>query len=124
MATTMAKIVDRVGGKKLLSGRPVVSSRKSSCTCGHEEDHKVAVRETLDGMPLWLWSDGWVTGRLGTFRLGKLPVRSMWKALEVLSFFDWKEIPKAIKEWKRAMSLSGATVETARAEVLHRMAQP
>ncbi len=45
------------------------------CTCGNETDHEIARRETADGVTVYLWSDGAVTGRMGFALRGVTLVR-------------------------------------------------
>ena len=91
------------------------------CSCGETKPHRVAKRTTLDGIAVVLWSDGWVTDRMGIL-VGKLNPRSMWAALALVGFCDWAEVRTLVREWNRARHrLVRATDETARAEVRRRM---
>ncbi|MHB8387668.1 hypothetical protein [Metallibacterium sp.] len=84
---------------------------------------------TLDGITVELWSDGWLTSRMGT-KIGKLPNRyefhraSMWVVLDMIELLDHAEIKPMLAHWRRARALVGATDATARAEVRRRMTPP
>ena len=99
------------------------------CSCGEVAPHRMARRKTLDGIAVELWSDGWLTSRMGV-QIGKLPSRyefhrpSMWAFADLIGWLDWTEVKPALAHWKRARARVGATDATARAEVLRRMRPP
>lgn len=97
-----------------------------ACSCGDHAPHRIARRTTADGILIVVWSDGWLTDRMG-LRLAKLRVKydfdrdSLWALAGLIGFFDLAELRPLVLEWKRARRQVGATDETARLAVLRRM---
>ena len=102
----------------------------NACSCGELKSHVIIRRSTADGAIACLWSDGYVSNRLGASVVGKFEAKtdrqreSMRAAFEEVGLLDWAELPRFVREWKRARKLVGATDVTARAEVWRRMTPP
>lgn len=73
------------------------------CSCMNPEPHVVARSETYDGIAVELWSDGDITGRLGTYPPGMGHNRDPEVALEAsravwynITLYNFGEIPLLI----------------------------
>jgi hypothetical protein len=99
------------------------------CSCGELAPHPLARKTTADGVAVELWSDGWLTSRLGT-QVAKLRVKydfdtaSVWAVADVVSMLDWVELRPFVASFKRARRKVGATDATAKAEAFRAIAPP
>lgn len=59
----------------------------------------VAKRTTFDGVTIYIHSDGSVSDRLNFFR-GKLPLETMWRAIDDVAVYTHAEVPQMIREAK------------------------
>src|ERR1019366_4953432 len=90
----------------------------NACSCGELKSHVIIRRSTADGRIACLWSDGYVSNRLGASVVGKFEAKtdrqraSMRAAFEEVGLLDWAELPRFVREWKRARKLVGATRNT------------
>jgi len=80
------------------------------CSCGCKEPHVIVERRTADGVTVCLWSDGDVTGRLGSYPRGlgriKTPsdraVQAGRFALDRACLYDWRELAHLVKTARKA----------------------
>ena len=76
---------------------PRAKRRTTPCSCGEVAAHVVSKQKTYDGMNVLLWSDGYITDRLGNMKRGyKLPVKNMWRHWQDIGVYTWNEIPDLI----------------------------
>lgn len=85
----------------------------NNCSCGCSQIHKVARRETSDGVTLQLWSDGSVTYALGIYIKGTKSARTSYQSsknleaghllFSVVELYDFKEVPQLLKSARKAV---------------------
>lgn len=83
------------------------------CSCGCSAAHKIARRQTADGIRLDLWSDGGVTSGMGFSVRGigvarsnfemELNVKAGWLAFAEIELYDSGEVSRLIQSARRAV---------------------
>lgn len=78
---------------------------EARCSCGCREPHEVMRRRTFDGIDVLFWSDGAVTGRMGTYAL-RAPreletlvaaIRANREAAGNACLYTWAELPALVR---------------------------
>lgn len=78
---------------------------EARCSCGCREPHEVARRRTFDGIDVLFWSDGAVTGRMGTYAVHApreletivAALRANREAAGDVCVYSWSELPALVR---------------------------
>jgi hypothetical protein len=65
----------------------------TTCSCGCAAPHVVASRQTFDGAPVALWSDGAVVVTSEVTRRVNVGLETGWRVLANVELFDAAEVP-------------------------------